>query len=261
MAHVVLERRGHGPPLLLLPGAGADARLWDDVGRLLAPPFELHLATIAGFAGRPHAEGALWPAVRDELAVHLSTLEVPPVVVGHSWGGFLAWSLVVEGAAVRAVVVIDSMPALGALIAPDASTLADVVAERVTRLSTSAPQALSSLLAPSIVAMTRSDEQAERILALASRSDPTRLAQAMAAAWLADLRPALANRRVPTTLVLPGDERLPAATRQLKHGLARQQVADLPVHRVVEVPRASHYVMLDQPEALAAIIHDVAQGV
>ena len=260
MQHLAFERRGRGEPLLLLPGAGADPCLWDAVANRLAPSYELHLAEIAGFAGRPRGKGSLWPAVLDELVGYASTLDTT-VVVGHSWGGFLGWSLLVAGMNVKAGVVVDSMPALGALLTKDRTALDRAVNERVARLRGVPPEALARHLEPSIVAMTRSSEQADRVLALAARSDPEALADAMQAAWLADLRPALASVDSAVTLVLPGDEHLAPEVRAAKHALARQQIEELPSHRVVAVPEAGHYVMLDQPEALASIIHDVAEAV
>ncbi len=261
MAHVVFDRRGGGRSLLLLPGAGADARLWDPLVTLLEPWFELHVAEIAGFAGRPREPGRLWPRVEEEVAEYVSALESAPVVVAHSWAGLLGWSLSARGAPIAAGVVIDSLPALGALIARDPETLRRAVAERVAKLRAVAPAELAGHLEASVARMTRSVEQARRILAVAARSDPTTLAEAMEAAWLADLRPALIEGTTPVTLVLPGDEHLPPAAKASKHTVAYGQVAALPHHRVVEVPQSSHYVMLDQPNALAAIVHDVAQGV
>jgi pimeloyl-ACP methyl ester carboxylesterase len=184
------------------------------------------------------------------------------LIVGHSWGGFVAWSLLVSAVPVRAAVVVDTMPALGATIAPEAATLSDVVARRVGALRILAPEELGRRLEPSIATMTRSAEQAQRVLEVAARSDPVTIAEAMEAAWLTDLRPALATHRgAPVRLVLPGDEHLDPGVRERKHALARAQVAGLPEHRVVEVAEAGHYVMLDRPEALVAIIHDVAEGV
>jgi len=262
MGQAIVERRGEGPPLVVVPGAAADATLWGEVAPLLESSFELHLVEVAGFARRPPAPGPLWPAIAEQLAAYVRPLGPSVWLMGHSWGGLVAWSLLADaGVPVRGAVIVDTMPALGELVASDHRALAIAVADRVARLRSVRRGQLAAFLEPSIRAMTRSPSQAERVLALAADTDPQTLAEAMEAAWLTDLRPRLRAAEGmgrPVRLVLPGDEHLPPSDRARKHALARAQIRELPHHRVVPVSRAGHYVMLDRPVALAAIVRGLA---
>jgi len=54
--------------------------------------YQIHVLSLAGFAGVPRVAGPLIENAREGLAAYIRTNHLEkPVIVGHSLGGFLAW--------------------------------------------------------------------------------------------------------------------------------------------------------------------------
>jgi pimeloyl-ACP methyl ester carboxylesterase len=86
---VAHERRGQGPPLLLVHGLGGVGRYWDPLVDRLTDAFDVIVVDLPGFGGSP--------ALRDlavALGELLDDLDLDTVhVVGHSLGGGVAFEL------------------------------------------------------------------------------------------------------------------------------------------------------------------------
>jgi pimeloyl-ACP methyl ester carboxylesterase len=89
-------------PLVLVHGAGANARVWDPLRRELSA-FEVVTPDLPGRDGTPALERA------DEVARWLDArLERPSLVLGHSWGGAIALELALASERVLGVVLVSS---------------------------------------------------------------------------------------------------------------------------------------------------------
>jgi pimeloyl-ACP methyl ester carboxylesterase len=118
IAHV--EVRGNGPiPMILIPGVACDWTIYDTFMTRNAQKYTMYAITLPGFGGSPPPADPKLPATSDawltnaELAI-LQLIEERkidhPVVVGHSFGGHLAYRLAARhGDAFRAAVSIDGM--------------------------------------------------------------------------------------------------------------------------------------------------------
>ena len=62
-----VQKHGHGPAVILIPGLTCGGEVWDETVRRLQDRYELHVLTLSGFAGRPARPGPLLPRVRAEL--------------------------------------------------------------------------------------------------------------------------------------------------------------------------------------------------
>ena len=130
---------GHGQPMLLIPGLMSDGSVWDGLVARYRDRYELHVLTLPGFAGVPPlaADAPFLVTVRDEIIHYVREHRlVRPVLVGHSLGGFLAFSIAAtDPTAVGPIVSVDGVPFLSALTDPAAtSTSTHAMAERMQLL-------------------------------------------------------------------------------------------------------------------------------
>ncbi|MGI8595492.1 MAG: alpha/beta fold hydrolase [Solirubrobacteraceae bacterium] len=98
---LAFDRRGEGPPLLLLHPLGADRRVWDPVLHRLTPERDVISLDLPGFGSSPPLGGPEPPtpaALAAAIAGFLDDLGVPaPHVAGNSLGGWIALELALAG--------------------------------------------------------------------------------------------------------------------------------------------------------------------
>jgi pimeloyl-ACP methyl ester carboxylesterase len=88
---ITVEVKGHGRPMILIPGFVSSGAVWKDVVDHCKDRFECHVVTVAGFAGVPPVQPASLARVRDDVIGYVKAKRLDqPVLVGHSMGGFVA---------------------------------------------------------------------------------------------------------------------------------------------------------------------------
>lgn len=102
---LIVERRGHGRPLLLIHGLGGSRRSWDSVVEALAAQRELILIDLPGHGGSPVTAGAAsFDGLTDAVAGFIDAEGLGDVdVVGSSMGARIALELVRRGHGGRVV--------------------------------------------------------------------------------------------------------------------------------------------------------------
>ncbi len=96
-----VARAGEGPPVILLHGFPENWRSWrPQIAPLLAAGFSVWIPDLRGYglSGKPAARSAYAMAhlVRDVAALVRATGEPKAHVIGHDWGGVIAWSFARE---------------------------------------------------------------------------------------------------------------------------------------------------------------------
>src|SRR5205807_9710413 len=85
---------GHGQPMILIPGLACPGEVWDSTVAHFKDRYEMHVLSLAGFAGVPRVPGPFLEKVREGIADYVRKNKLQkPVVVGHSLGGFVALDL------------------------------------------------------------------------------------------------------------------------------------------------------------------------
>ena len=78
---------GAGPPVLLIPGLSCDGEVWDETVAVLDGDYQVHVLSLAGFAGRAAIEAPFLPRVGDDIVAYIRASQLDhPAVVGHSLG-------------------------------------------------------------------------------------------------------------------------------------------------------------------------------
>lgn len=107
------QRTGSGKPIVLIHGLLGSQQIWSRVVPLLADEFEVITLDLPGHGGSPVPAGVA--TMRDGAAQVVETLTAlgvqDPVVVGHSWGGYVTAEMIGEfPQAMRAAAIIYSQP-------------------------------------------------------------------------------------------------------------------------------------------------------
>lgn len=238
--------------MLLIPGLMSGGDVWDATVAQLSDRYELHVVTLAGFAGVPAVPGpAFMTRARDALLSYIRELSLArPVVVGHSLGGTLAYAMA-EAApeTLGGIVAVDGVPwitALGDSTATEETMRPGADAMR-TMFSALTPAQLGAQSRTSLPTLMRDTSHVARGLRWAEGSDPRTVGQAMAEMMTTDLRGRLGAVRIPVLqMMAAGAFPTPELRTMMRERYAAQLVA-MPQAELVVAERAYHFIMLDDP--------------
>jgi len=252
-AGLAYDRRGSGPPLVLLHPLGADRHVWAPVLDRVAAERDVIALDLPGFGQSPVWDGDGPPTPRAlagavaELLDGLG-LDEPVHVAGNSLGGWVALELALAGRA-QSVTAIAPAGLWPEPLAPRRG-LAQLVAKAllpVLPLLVRSPGGRRIALAGSIADPDSMPPAAALRLVRAYALAPG--FEAVNAAMRAGRFTQLDEIRVPLTLGWPEHDRLVGRPRRLP-----------PSARSVVIPGAGHLPMWDAPELVAALLLEGSAG-
>jgi 3-oxoadipate enol-lactonase len=173
-ADLVYQETGHGAPVLLLHGLGANLGTWDAQVAALAPHYRTIAMDLRGSGAsrdREHPQGPFsipqFAADARALLDHLGA--VPAHVVGLSLGGMIAFQLAVDAPGqCRSLTIVNSGPAVVPrnLVERGALGMRRVVTQLV------GPATFARLLAPKLFPRAEHAALRERFKAMVAANDP-----------------------------------------------------------------------------------------
>lgn len=254
-----VEVMGEGPDVILIPGYASSREVWRPLAEALAPDYRVHLVQLAGFAGEPwsHGDGPfLQPAV-DSLITYAQGLD-QPAVIGHSMGG-LAGLMMAQQAPqpLSKVMSVDSLPFFGAMQGPQVSSeqVAPVARQMATMIKSVDEAMFRQQQVMTASGMMRSEAGRAAMVDWSMASDRAALASGIVDVVTTDVRPGLPNMTTPVWAVYAADANggTPAA---MADALWQREYAPLPNVRLERVDDSRHFIMIDQPQKLLALIHE-----
>lgn len=262
---LLVERHGErGRPVILVPGLASGPWVWQEVIRQFKDEFTLYVVTLPGFDGHP-APGAAqdwapFESARAALGALVAGRKLErPVIVGHSLGGVLAYAVAQDlGKDIGGVVALDALPVFpGTENMPPQQRAAAAHGVR-ERMATSAHQAYAAqqrqyMRAQGVLDIGKADD----ITPLLLRSDREAVGAYVADLLALDLRPGLPKISAPVLVVAPFyqyDAAQDALTVNDKLAHYRMLVDGIASVEVVPVAPSRHFLMIDQPLALAGIL-------
>ncbi|MBI2262458.1 MAG: alpha/beta hydrolase [Caulobacterales bacterium] len=256
---VVVETRGAGPELILIPGLASTAAVWSRITSRL-PGRRLHLVSVRGFGDLPpgaNGDGAIMGAVANEVRRYIDEAGLAaPAVIGHSLGGQIALRVAADAPdRIGRLMTVDASPFFPALISPGA-TVGDV--EPIAQVAYQAIQILGDegLRARGQALGLELGGAADAVFGSMGWQGGDRrvLAQALYEVMTVDLRHRLPDITAPVTVVYgwSPDE---ASPRSRTDALFRGAYASLPRPATFErIEGAEHMVMIDQPTRFLAAV-------
>ncbi|RAV98165.1 alpha/beta fold hydrolase [Pseudochryseolinea flava] len=195
---------GKGKPVLFLPHIGCSPDMWNEVVSEISKTHECHVFSFAGFAKAQPLKENYTAQYLTYIAQYITDKKLKDVtLVGMNYGGFISLQLGTT-LHVKKIVVIDTYPFLSQVLNPDVT---------LTEAAAYASQAKSSYLAPTDSAfhavmyqtgkamITNDSVNAKRYAEWNVQSDRKTIAEVLADQMKTDLRPALANIKIPVLII------------------------------------------------------------
>ncbi|HUH22901.1 MAG TPA: alpha/beta hydrolase, partial [Brevundimonas sp.] len=124
---IVVETRGDGPDVILIPGLASTSAVWARTASALEGRYRVHLVTVRGFGDVPpggNGEGLIGGPAAAEIRRYIAEQGLErPALIGHSMGGQIALRVAADaGPRVGRVMVVDASPFFPSLISAGATT-------------------------------------------------------------------------------------------------------------------------------------------
>ncbi|MEP6618906.1 MAG: alpha/beta hydrolase [bacterium] len=242
-------------PIVLIPGLFSSGAVWDGTATHLGNSYDLHVLTLAGFAGIPPAhDKRYFDAERDAIIKYIRDEHLNhPILVGHSLGGALAFAIAATTPdLVGPLIIVDAVPFLPALTNPAATADASRPMADAMRAGYAAatPAQLAVQSGPAFRGLMRDTSHLAQAIDWSAHSDPATVGNAVADMMVTDLRSAVASIRSAVLLVAAGGAAATTPEVDAVRAAYEAQVATIPSHTVVVAQGARHFIMFDAPEFL-----------
>lgn len=258
---LLVERHGSkGRPLVLIPGLASGPWVWQEVIRQFKDEFTIYVVTLPGFDGRPAPVDAPFESARTALRELVRERKLKqPVLIGHSLGGTLAYAVAQDlGRDIGGVVALDGLPVFPGTENMPPEQRPQAALNVRARMATTDPKAWEAQQREYMRGQGVLDiGKADAITPLLLRSDREAVGAYVADTLALDLRPGLAGISAPVLVVAPFyqyDGAQDAMTADDKVAHYRGLVDGIPSVEVVSIAPSRHFLMIDQPLALAGIL-------
>ena len=260
-----VEVSGSGKAVLMIPGLMSDARIWRPTADALSNQYQLHIISIAGFAGKPAIEGALLPKVKQQLLNYINEQKLDkPAVIGHSLGAFIAFDLASSAPEqIGTVIAVDGLPYLAPVFTRSSATTVAMMQQQAVFLRQQYQQMsteqLRAMTSQGLFIQASAEDAQQQVLQMASESSPTAAGQAIYELLTTDLRPEVHRIKSPVVLLGAAGALTSDADRDAAKALYQQQISTIDQAKLVFNQQARHFIMLDQPDWLLAQIRSALQ--
>jgi len=238
---------GNGNPVMLIPGFTVPGEGWDTVVNQLAKNYECHVVTLAGFGGKEPIDFPWLPQVNKALESYINQNKLTNLtVIGHSLGGTIAtWLASRENSRIKKIVLVDALPAAGALMMPDFNADNLVYDNPYSKQQLSMSETEFEQMATGMAqGMSLNPEAQEKIKNWIISADRKTYVYGYTDYLKLDLRKDLKNIAIPVTIIAadkPYGKEMVTQTYQ-------NQYANLAKYDLIIADNSAHFVMFDQAE-------------
>ncbi|NRB82589.1 MAG: alpha/beta hydrolase [Winogradskyella sp.] len=244
---VYVEVTGKGKPIVLIPGFTVPGNIWNPLIKNLEKNYECHIVTLAGFGGKEPISFPWLPKVNESLKNYILKNNLQnATIIGHSLGGTIAtWLSVQKDLKLSEIILIDALPASGALMIPDfdPKNLAYESPYNNQQLAMDDITFEQTATAMSKGMSTIKSEQ-ERIKNWILEADRQTYVYGYTDYLKLDLREDLKNISIPVTIIAASK---PYGEEMVKQTYKRQY-ANLKDYEFIIAQDSAHFIMLDKPD-------------
>ena len=237
---------GKGEPLLFFPGFACTDKVWEEQVTELSKDYECHLFTFAGFGDVAPIEFPWYPKVEEQVLEYIGENNLEDAIaIGHSLGGTLALSLAARKPIFQKLIIVDALPATGALLFPNFNSDEMVYDSPYNKQVLAMDEADFSAMASNMASgMTTNKAKQTQIIDWMRNADRKTYVYGYTDYLKVDLRKEVAKIKIPIIIL--------AATLPYGGEMARktyeEQYKNLSNYDLRFAEGAAHFIMYDQPE-------------
>lgn len=250
-----VTKTGKGQPILLFPGFACTADVFDDLIPELQKNYEVHAFTYAGFGDVPSISFPWLPQIKEEIEQYVIQQHLKdPIIIGHSMGGTLGLWLTANSDKYSHLIVIDALPAMGALMIPDFNPDALQYDNPHSQQILAMDKPAFAEMADQSAAFMTSNLQKQKVIShWIKSSDRQTYVNGYTDLLKLDLRDSLKKITTPVTIL--------AATQPYGKEQAeityKKQYKNLKQYKLIFAEGSRHFIMFDRPDWLKEQINTV----
>jgi pimeloyl-ACP methyl ester carboxylesterase len=252
-----VEINGKGEPILLFPGFGCTAKMWEETVAQLSQKHKCYTFTFAGFGDVKPIDTLWFETIKKDLESYITENKLKKAtVVGHSLGGTLGLWLAADNPEwFNQIILVDALPSSAALMipnykgeklpynSPQSNALLKMTNEEFYKMNTQ-----------SAMFMCNNKEKQKLIAAMINQSDRKTYINGYIDMLNLDLREEIAKIKKPVTILAATNPNLAMVTKTYN-----EQYKNLPSVKVLYAENSAHFVMYDQPEWFMTQLNKIVQ--
>ena len=244
-----VEVYGKGQPIILIPGYSCSGDVWKETVDNLKGNYQLHVVTLAGFAGVRAINTPILKTVKNELIKYVVENHLnKPVLIGHSLGAFMSlWVASEEPSLFSKILCVDGVPFISSMSNPsitseeikkDSAYNAEAVANNFKNIP---EKEFEGNQFKAMLNMVSDSAHARLIAKWSAASDRKTLGYTYVEMATTDLRKEIAKINIPV-LVLGSTY----GTKEMSQKILSEQYSLLPNKTIIIAP-TKHFIMYDDP--------------
>lgn len=242
---------GKGNPIILIPGYSCSGEVWNETAEHLKNKYELHIVTIAGFAGvKPIENDEILKTVHNDIIQYVKDNQLKkPMIIGHSLGAFMTlWLQSSEPQLFGKSICVDGLPFISAIGKPE--TTEEVTKknpqfnkENVIKNYLSLPsEGYVKNMTKAMLYQVNDSVRARQIAEWNFKSDRKTLGSTIVEMSTTDLRQEISKIENPILILASFWGSKEASERE--YGMQYAQLKN----KTIKVAISKHFIMYDQPE-------------
>jgi len=242
---------GKGQPVLLIPGYSCSGDVWNETVNHLKNNYELHVLTLAGFAGaKPIEDEEILKTVRNQIIHYVKEKKLnKPMLIGHSLGAFMTlWVQSTEPELFGKGICVDGLPFLSAIGKPE--TTAESLKSNpqynkemvINNFKALPNEGYVANMTKAMLYQVNDSLHAKQIAEWSYKSDRKTLGSTIVEMSTTDLRKDIANIKSPILVMASL-----FGTKEASEKIYNEQYALLK-NKTIKVADSKHFIMYDQPQ-------------
>lgn len=244
-----VEIYGNGQPVILIPGYACSGDVWKATVDNLKTKYQLHVLTLAGFAGVAAIDTPILKTVKNDLIQYVKDNHLnKPLLIGHSLGAFMSlWAASEEPSLFSKIICVDGVPFISAISNP--SITSEGIKKNPVYNAEGAANNFKNMSAKqfednqykAMLSMVSDTAHARLIAQWAVASDRKTLGYTFVEMSTTDLRKEIAKINIPV-LVLGSTY----GTKEMSQKILSEQYKLLS-NRKILIASTKHFIMYDDP--------------